>query len=292
VDILQEIARVWREERHKVLDSASTILDRISKYGAGAAGTEVPGAGALQGAVREFEAAFDARRGGFGDAPKFPRPSELLFLLREHARTGAAEPRDMVLLTLRAMALGGMRDHLGGGFHRYSVDGDWRVPHFEKMLYDQAQLVLAFLEAAQLTGEPFYADVAADTLEYVARDLTDSAGGFYSAEDADSVPPEHASDSAPHKSEGAFYIWGGHRSRQRAGGRRRHLPDAVRRAPRWKCALRSAVGIHAQEPALHRPLDRTHRAGDRTSARRGRSSAGASTAGAARAPIDTAASAP
>jgi hypothetical protein len=113
----------------------------------------------------------------------------------------------MVLVTLRAMALGGMRDHIGGGFHRYSVDGNWRVPHFEKMLYDQAQLVLAYLEAAQASGDQFYADVAADTLAYVARDLTDEQGGFYSAEDADSVPPEHASDPHPHKSEGAFYIW-------------------------------------------------------------------------------------
>ena len=207
IEILQEISRVWREERDKVLDSASTILERIRHYGASAAGTDVPSAVALAAAVREFEAAFDARRGGFGDAPKFPRPSELLFLLREHARTDAQEPRDMVLLTLRAMALGGMRDHLGGGFHRYSVDGDWRVPHFEKMLYDQAQLTLAYLEAAQLTGESFYAAVAGDTLEYVLRDLTDDSGGFYSAEDADSVPPEQANDPKPHKSEGAFYIW-------------------------------------------------------------------------------------
>ena len=207
VEILQEISRVWRDERGKVLDSASTILDRISHYGAGAAGTEVPAPEVLDRAVREFAAAFDARRGGFGDAPKFPRPSELLFLMREHARTGEPEPKDMALLTLRAMALGGMRDHLGGGFHRYSVDGDWRVPHFEKMLYDQAQLTLAYLEAAQLTGDAIYADVAADTLEYVLRDLTDADGGFYSAEDADSVPPEQAGDPKPHKSEGAFYIW-------------------------------------------------------------------------------------
>ena len=113
----------------------------------------------------------------------------------------------MVLITLRAMALGGMRDHIGGGFHRYSVDGDWRVPHFEKMLYDQAQLVLAYLEAAQLTGDASFADVAADTLDYVMRDLADKDGGFFSAEDADSVPPEQASEPAPHKSEGAFYIW-------------------------------------------------------------------------------------
>src|ERR687895_133606 len=120
----------------------------------------------------------------------------------------------MVLVTLRAMALGGMRDHIGGGFHRYSVDGDWRVPHFEKMLYDQAQLVLAYLEAAQLTGQGFWAEVAADTLEYVRRDLTHPEGGFYSAEDADSEPPtisastdDHPQAGKPTKSEGAFYIW-------------------------------------------------------------------------------------
>ena len=105
------------------------------------------------------------------------------------------------------MALGGMRDHVGGGFHRYSVDGEWRVPHFEKMLYDQAQLVLAYLEAAQATGEAFFAQVAEDTLQYVARELTSPAGGFLSAEDADSRPPARADDPAAHPVEGAFYTW-------------------------------------------------------------------------------------
>jgi uncharacterized protein YyaL (SSP411 family) len=167
----------------------------------------VAGTGVLDHTVAEFSSSFDSRRGGFGGAPKFPRPSELLFLLREHARTGAAGPREMVLVTLRAMALGGMRDHLGGGFHRYSVDADWRVPHFEKMLYDQAQLVLAYVEAAQVAGDRFHAEVALDTLDYVRRDLTAPGGGFFSAEDADSVPPEHAHEARPHKTEGAFYIW-------------------------------------------------------------------------------------
>ena len=207
IEILTEVARVWREERSKVLQSASSIVERLRSLGGRTGSRVIPGPGVLDTAVREFSAAFDRRRGGFGDAPKFPRPSELLFLLREHSRTGRADARDMVLLTLRAMADGGMRDHIGGGFHRYSVDGDWRVPHFEKMLYDQAQLVLAYVEAAQLTGDGVFADVAADTLEYVGRDLTHSAGGFYSAEDADSVPPEHAAGPSPHKSEGAFYIW-------------------------------------------------------------------------------------
>jgi hypothetical protein len=207
VEILQEIARVWREEREKVLQSASTIVERLRTLRADAGASGIPGPSTLERVVGDFVATFDRRRGGFGDAPKFPRPGELLFLLREHARTGNSEPKDMALLTLRAMALGGMRDHLGGGFHRYSVDGDWRVPHFEKMLYDQAQLALAYVEASQVTGDRFYADVAVDTLEYVRRDMTDAAGGFHSAEDADSVPPEHAGAAKPHKMEGAFYIW-------------------------------------------------------------------------------------
>jgi uncharacterized protein YyaL (SSP411 family) len=207
VDVLEEIARVWREERDKVEQSAATITERLRGLRSQGGRGPVPPAAVLDRAVEEFAVAFDRRRGGFGQAPKFPRPSELLFLLREHARTGAAEPRDMVLVTLRAMALGGMRDHVGGGFHRYSVDADWRVPHFEKMLYDQAQLVLAYVEAAQLTGDAFFADVAIDTLDYVRTDLTDEAGGFYSAEDADSVPPEQAGSPHVHKMEGAFYIW-------------------------------------------------------------------------------------
>jgi uncharacterized protein YyaL (SSP411 family) len=207
VDILEEIARVWREEQPKVEQSAATIIGRLQSIRSTGDAGGVPDTGVLTRTVGEFASSFDARRGGFGGAPKFPRPSELLFLLREHARTGDAQARDMVLVTLRAMAIGGMRDHLGGGFHRYSVDADWRVPHFEKMLYDQAQLVLAYAEAAQVTGDRFYADVALDTLDYVRRDLTSPGGGFFSAEDADSVPPEHAHEARPHKMEGAFYIW-------------------------------------------------------------------------------------
>ena len=115
--------------------------------------------------VAAFAQVFDARHGGFGGAPKFPRPAELLFLLNAHALVGDERAKAMALETLRAMAMGGMRDHLGGGFHRYSVDAEWRVPHFEKMLYDQAQLVLAYLEAAQASGDPLYAAVAEDTLD-------------------------------------------------------------------------------------------------------------------------------
>ncbi len=215
-DLLAELARVWKSDRSRVEDAATELLQRLRTVtatdGNSRAESELAPATSLDVAVDQFQRSFDRRRGGFGDAPKFPRPSELLFLLREHARRSAGGhsssiPLQMAAETLRAMALGGIRDHVGGGFHRYSVDGDWRVPHFEKMLYDQSQLVLAYLEAAQATGDEFYATVAEDTLAYVRREMTDPAGGFYSAEDADSIPPEHAHDPHAHKSEGAFYIW-------------------------------------------------------------------------------------
>jgi uncharacterized protein YyaL (SSP411 family) len=207
VDILQEIARVWTADRDKVLHSAEAMTTQLRQVERTVATTNVPGGESLMRAVTQFWEAFDWRHSGFGEAPKFPRPSELLFLLREYARVGNADARDMVLRTLRAMALGGMRDHIGGGFHRYSVDAAWRVPHFEKMLYDQAQLVLTCIEAAQASGDRFYLEVAQDTLQYVMRQMTDDAGGFYSAEDADSVPPEQAADPKARKTEGAFYLW-------------------------------------------------------------------------------------
>ncbi len=206
-DVLAEIARAWREDRDKILASATAIADRLQAIGRTTADGTLPTEQALADTVQHFRLAFDTRWGGFGDAPKFPRPSELLFLFREYARTGDEEARDMALQTLRAMALGGMRDHVGGGFHRYAVDREWRVPHFEKMLYDQAQLALAYLEAAQITGDALNAQIAEDTLQYVRREMTDPAGGFYSAEDADSIPPELAADPAAHKREGAFYVW-------------------------------------------------------------------------------------
>jgi len=207
VDILGEIARVWGAEPAKVQQSAEAMTSQLRGVERAAPGSGMPTAAALDRSATQFRDTFDHVHGGFGGAPKFPRPCELLFLLREFARTGNADARSMTLVTLRAMANGGMRDHVGGGFHRYSVDEAWRVPHFEKMLYDQAQLVVAFLEAAQASGDRFYADVAEDTLQYVMREMTDEAGGFYSAEDADSVPPEHAGEPGAHASEGAFYLW-------------------------------------------------------------------------------------
>jgi len=207
VDMLREIARVWSVDRDKVVESAEAVTVQLREGERASPAPAAPGADALRRALLQFRQAFDERHGGFGDAPKFPRPCELIFLLREHARTGDADAREMALRSLRAMALGGVRDHIGGGFHRYSVDAAWRVPHFEKMLYDQAQLVLAYVDGAQASGDPFFIEVAEDTLRYVMREMTDPAGGFYSAEDADSVPPERAGDPDAHKAEGAFYLW-------------------------------------------------------------------------------------
>jgi uncharacterized protein YyaL (SSP411 family) len=211
LDVLQEISRVWRDERPRVTESAATLTTRLRD--ATRPEPQVDGVvavappAALDDALKLYVQAYDARFGGFGTAPKFPRPSELLFLLRHHALSGNPEGLEMSLETLRGMSTGGIRDHVGGGFHRYSVDAFWRVPHFEKMLYDQAQLVLALLEASQASGDPFYASVAEDTLAYVARELTGPEGGFLSAEDADSVPADEADGPHARKLEGAFYLW-------------------------------------------------------------------------------------
>ena len=207
VDILNEISRVWSADAAGVRRSGDEILRRLAERERADSTTTPPGQDGLERTADMFRQAFDERYGGFGSAPKFPRPSELLFLLRESYRTGRLDLRHMAAETLRAMALGGMRDHIGGGFHRYSVDREWRVPHFEKMLYDQAQLVTACIEAAEVTGDRFFADVAADTLRYVMREMTDEAGGFFSAEDADSVPVEQAGQPGAHATEGAFYLW-------------------------------------------------------------------------------------
>ncbi len=179
--------------RAAIGSEADGAAPRLRERGAETLGPSVPGPEALAAAVREFEAAFDA---GAEDsaARRSSRGRRSCSSCCASTRGRAASrARDMVLQTLRAMAAGGMRDHVGGGFHRYSVDADWRVPHFEKMLYDQAQLSLAYLEAHQVTGDPCYADVADDTLRYVSREMTDPRGGFYSAEDADSLPPENRS---------------------------------------------------------------------------------------------------
>jgi uncharacterized protein YyaL (SSP411 family) len=205
--VLSQLASAWRTERKRVLDSARDIVEQLQKsvsIAPARAGKPVLDPAILDGGFNGFRRTFDTHRGGFGGAPKFPRPSVHNFLLRYYARTKNREGLDMVLLTLREMAQGGMNDQLGGGMHRYSVDERWFVPHFEKMLYDQAQLAISYVEAFQITGDHEYAATARTIFDYVLREMTDSGGAFYSAEDADSA----LDPAQPQvKGEGAFYIW-------------------------------------------------------------------------------------
>ena len=203
-DLLERIREAWQLDRASILESSAQVVEHLRR-----AAEVTPGRAGLDDSILHsgfnvFRRSFDPQHGGFGGAPKFPRPAVYDFLLRYWQRTGNREAREMVFATLKAMARGGMHDHLGGGFHRYSVDERWLAPHFEKMLYDQAQLASSYLEAFQISAEEFYAGLARQILDYVLRDMTDRAGGFYSAEDADSA----IDPSAPEvQEEGAFYVW-------------------------------------------------------------------------------------
>jgi uncharacterized protein len=202
--ILESLARAWRLDRERIEQSGAQTIEQLRQYSELGAAGFTAGRDVLDSAFYAFRRSFDSQRGGFGGAPKFPRPSVHNFLLRYFVETHNEEARDMVLLTLREMAKGGMNDQLGGGFHRYSVDERWFVPHFEKMLYDQAQLAVSYLEAFQITRDPQYAETARSIFEYVMRDLVAPGGAFYSAEDADSaIDPTRPKD----KKEGAFYLW-------------------------------------------------------------------------------------
>ncbi len=198
LDLLPRLAALWRERREDVEAAGASALAAIREV-------EVRGVGSGEGALGEetlrrgfsdLLARFDPHQGGFSRAPKFPAPHQLLFLLRWSDRTGDRRGVEMVEKTLVSMRRGGVFDHLGYGFHRYSTDARWLVPHFEKMLYDQALLAMAYTELWQMTGDDAHRTVAREIHEYVARELTDAEGGFYSAEDADSEGRE-----------GAFYVW-------------------------------------------------------------------------------------
>ncbi len=206
--VLERIAAAWKQGHEKIAEQGSKIVEALREsQNAQAETTAEIDNQFFQTAYEQLSRSFDDKEGGFGTAPKFPRPVSLNFLTRFYARDPKGESGqhalEMDLVTLRKMAAGGMHDHLGGGFHRYSVDRYWHVPHFEKMLYDQAQLASAYLDAFQIGQDRQYADVARDILDYVARDLTAKEGGLFSAEDADSLF-EHGK---PEHGEGAFYVW-------------------------------------------------------------------------------------
>ncbi|MFW6402025.1 MAG: thioredoxin domain-containing protein [Desulfohalobiaceae bacterium] len=192
IPVLQDL---WQNQRQKVLDAAQSITKALLQSEQDTRGP-MPDQGLLEQAVQDMQRNFDQQYGGFGTAPKFPAPHNLLFLLGRYQHTGNQELLSIVEKTLHAMRQGGLFDHLGYGFHRYSTDRIWLVPHFEKMLYDQALLTLAYLRAYQITGQELYAETAAQTLEYAMQDLLSPEGGFCSGEDADSEGVE-----------GKFYLW-------------------------------------------------------------------------------------
>ena len=201
VDLIQRVDQMWAGERDRLLTDADEVTSLLQRSVDEGGGTEAPDDAVLNEAHGQLSRQFDPTHGGFGSAPKFPAPHNLLFLLRHWHRTGEDRALEMVTKTLDEMRLGGVYDQVGDGFHRYSTDQRWVLPHFEKMLYDQAMHVLAYTEAYQVTGADRYETTAREVLTYVLRDLQSPEGGFYSAEDADSENEEGEME------EGAFYVW-------------------------------------------------------------------------------------
>ena len=202
--LLKSIARAWNEDKNGVETAAESALGTLQNYvDLGAGDFRGDFAAIFESCRHQLRRGFDEEWGGFGGPPKFPRPVQHDFLHAYAALKNDEMARQISDATLRMMADRGMNDQLGGGFHRYSVDGQWIVSHFEKMLYDQAQLVISLVEMFQITGDKYFADQAEKTLKYVWRDMTHLDGGFFAAEDADSL---EKADSH-HKEEGAFYVW-------------------------------------------------------------------------------------
>ena len=192
--VLAGVARAWRDERLEVLAAGSRLVDALVQQQAGQGSGDAPTRALLDAATAAIETSFDARNGGWGGAPKFPQPMTIEYLLRRAARSNAGDPRPLAVArrSLDAMADGGIRDQLGGGFHRYATDAIWLVPHFEQMLYDNAQLARVYVHAFALTGDPRYGEVAAGTFDYMIRELRREDGTFAASQDADTEGVEGA----------------------------------------------------------------------------------------------------
>lgn len=185
LELLHTMITYWVQKRETLLEAGNTVLTALETYSSGADTGELPEGEVIEQAVAQLVAEFDETFGGFGSAPKFPSPHILMFLLRHFAFAGNLAALEMVERTLQQMYRGGIFDHIGGGFSRYATDDWWLVPHFEKMLYDNALLVMTLTETWQATGKAFYQRIAEETLAYIQREMTHELGGFYSAQDAD-----------------------------------------------------------------------------------------------------------
>jgi uncharacterized protein len=203
-EVLTEMSKAWADDRDNVMKAADGVIGALNDYvRQQASGTQNLTAKTIDETYAGLQKQYDKVNGGFGDKPKYPQPVIINFLLRYYARTGQREALNMATTSLRAIARGGIYDHVGAGFYRYAVDAAWRVPHFEKMLYDQAQLASTYAETYQVTRDAYYRNISRSTLDSMLRDLRSPAGAFYSAQDADSAVEAGKSELG----EGVFYLW-------------------------------------------------------------------------------------